>query len=520
LLRLLEIHSFRRDLQLAMNLDKVFRESARRFSAQPAILGPGPGDALTYRALDEAIGAAANRLTKAGLRFGDCVGLHQASGADYVISAYAVWRCGACVVPIPVELASEEKQQICRDISMDFVMSELTTGRQRTTAAPTVGKSPPTDMRAISTESFLQPFVRGIATEVLPGTAIVPIRSPRTHPNGFAAINAAFIRFTSGTTGLSKGVVLSHETIFERVLAANEVLRIGRGDRVTWLLSMSYHFAVTIVGYLSLGAAIVLTPNHFAEGIVNSARQHEATLIYGSPAHYAWLSEYSGQPLPSSMRLALSTTCALDRSTAEKFNRRHNLPVTQALGIIEVGLPFINIDFADSRGEALGRVLPAYRLRMDDVGLGRGRKEILLSGPGLLDAYYHPWQTRAAILHDGWFRTGDVGELDGDGCLYLRGRIKDIISVMGMKFFPQEVERVLMSHPRVAAACVLARRDDRLGEVPVARVVTTADSNGQCSESQLLELCRKRLAPYKVPERVEFVPALPRTVSGKVLHRD
>ncbi len=336
-------------------------------------------------------------------------------------------------------------------------------------------------------------------------------------------------------------------------LAANEVLCIGPSDRVVWLLSMSYHFAVTIVGYLSHGAAIVLTPNSFAEGIVNAARRHDATLIYGSPAHYAWLADYAGQPLPASLRLALSTTCAVDRNTAEKFNRRHVLPVTQALGIIEVGLPFINVDFAASRSEALGRVLPAYRLRMDDVGLGHGLSEILLSGPGILDAYYQPWQTRAEIMQGGWFRTGDVGELDADGCLYLRGRVKDIISVMGMKFFPQEVESVLMSHPRVESACVLARRDDRLGEVPVARVVTkgrsenrlgpspfampceqkgtapfsaddsrigpSADSDGHCLERQLLELCRKRLATYKVPERIEFVPSLPRTGSGKILHR-
>ncbi len=503
-----------------MNLDEAFRESVRRFSSQPAILGPGAGEALTYRQLDEAISAAANALAVAGVRAGDCVGLHRASGTDYIICAYAAWRCGACVVPIPVELATGEKQQICREISLGFVIAELPRSRRSIAAPSKVATSPSADPRALPPASFFEPFVRGDATEVLPGTAIVPIRSRRSQSDGFAAINAAFIRFTSGTTGLSKGVVLSHETILDRVLAANEVLHIGSGDRVVWLLSMSYHFAVTIVGYLSLGATIVLTQNHFAEAIVDSASRHEATLIYASPAHYAWLADYVGQPLPASLRLALSTTCALDRGTAEKFKHRHGLPVTQALGIIEVGLPFINVDFAASSSEALGRILPAYRLRMDDVGLGPGLKEILLSGPGFLDAYYQPWQTRAEIMPDGWFRTGDVGELNGDGCLFLRGRIKDIISVMGMKFFPQEVEAVLMSHPRVESACVLARRDDRLGEVPVARVVTKADSNGHCSENQLLDLCRQRLAAYKVPECIEFVPALPRTGSGKVLHRN
>src|SRR5205085_1206867 len=162
----------------------------------------------------------------------------------------------------------------------------------------------------------------------------------RRHPPGFAAIDGAFIRFTSGTTAAAKGVVLSHETIYERICAANEVLRFGPGDRVVWLLSMAYHFAVSIVSYLSFGAAVVL--------------------------------------------------------------------------------------------------LPTYRLRLADVGLGRRLREVLLAGPGVFDAYYDPWRPRAAVMSDGWFHTGDVGAVDAAGCLLLRGRLKDVINVLGMKFFPRE----------------------------------------------------------------------------------
>src|SRR5262249_7833707 len=151
------------------------------------------------------------------------------------------------------------------------------------------------------------------------------------------------------------------------------------------------------------------------------------------------------------VRLAVSTTTGLRRPTAETFHRRFGLPVTQALGIIEVGLPFINVDFAADRAEGVGRVLPAYRLRTDAGGLGPHMQEILLAGPGFLDAYYEPWRSREEIMPDGWFRTGDVGELDGDGCLFLRGRTKDLIDVLGMKFFPQEVEAVLLSHQGVAS---------------------------------------------------------------------
>jgi long-chain acyl-CoA synthetase len=475
-----------------MNLDDVFRHTARRQPDRPAILGPGGG--LSYRALDEAIDAAGAALRTAGLCPGGCVGLHVRSGTGYIVLNYAVWRCGGCVVPIPVEFTPPEKQEICREIALDWVISE---GRA----------------------AFTEPFRRGNAVEPSPGVLAVPVAGPREHPAGFAAINSAFIRFTSGTTAASKGVVLAHETIHDRIQAANEVLRIGPDDRVLWLLSMSYHFAVSIVSYLSFGAAVVLPANHFAPAVVEAARRHRATLMYGSPAHYAWLAGSGPDAALPGLRLALSTTAALDLPAAERFRVRFGLPVTQALGIIEVGLPFINTDFAIDRPGAVGRVLPAYRLRLEDVGLGPGLREVLLGGKGFLDAYYQPWRTRAEIMPDGWFRTGDVGEQDADGCLFLRGRTKEIISVLGMKFFPQEVEAVLAAHPGVAGACVLARPDPRLGEVPWARVVPR-DAGNAPSEGQLLEWCRKRLAAFKVPEHVEFVDVLPRTASGKVLHRD
>jgi long-chain acyl-CoA synthetase len=476
-----------------MNLYDLFRETACRQPDAPAILDSQEN--LSYRQLAERIDDAGAQLARSGVGPGTHVGLHVPSGLDYIILTYGVWRCGGCVVPIPVELTAREKQEICREIALDQVIAP---GR---------------------TASFLEPFRAGGSAPLSPGSGVFPVTGSEERPAGVQAINGALIRFTSGTTGASKGVVLSHETIRDRIHAANEVLHLGPGDRVVWLLSMSYHFAVSIVGYLSFGAAIILPPDPFAQAIIGAARTHRGTVIYGSPAHYAWMAACEPFiPLPD-LRLVISTTTALDRRTAREFHERFGLPVVQALGIIEVGLPFINTDFASDRCAAVGRVLPAYRLRLEDVGLGPDFKEVLLAGKGFLDAYYRPWRTRREIMPDGWFRTGDVGALDGDGCLFLHGRTKDVISVLGMKFFPREVEAVLESHPAVRAACVTARPDDRLGEVPHAQVMVRAGAQGSCSEADLLAHCRRQLASFKVPVRVEFVDALPRTASGKVLHR-
>jgi long-chain acyl-CoA synthetase len=476
-----------------INLYQLFQRHVRDHPDHLAIVGARPPCRLTYRELDERMRLAGAGLQRAGLRPGDCVGLHFASGVDYIVLTYAVWSRGGCVVPIPPELALPEKQEICRDIALQFVIAEP------------------------ASAAFAEPLRRAATVELFAGAGLIPVTSPREVPDGLASLNAAFIRFTSGTTGTSKGVVLSHETIRDRVEAANAVLGIGPADRVVWLLSMSYHFAVTIAGYLSLGATILLPANHFAPAVLATAREHDATLIYGSPSHFAWMSEAAGAaPLPA-LRLAISTTAALPAATGDKFRRRFELPITQALGIIEVGLPFINV--AGDRPDAVGRLLPAYRLQLAEAGLGPNLGEVLLQGPGLLDAYYQPWRTRGQIMPDGWFHTGDVGELAADGCLFLRGRTKDLISVLGMKFFPQEIEAVLALHPQVAAACAYARPDDRLGEVPRARVVARGTA-GPSLERDLLALCRERLAAYKVPEQIEFVTELPRTASGKLLRRE
>jgi long-chain acyl-CoA synthetase len=473
----------------------LYEQFHRTAVAQPehgALLGPRQDAALSYRALDAAICRASEQLAAAGVRAGHCVGLHYPSTTDYIIWTYAIWRLGGCVVPLPMELAAPEKAEICQRLALDFVL--------------TAGNAP----------AFLEPFRRG-DTENLGRDHLVPVVGPRRHPAGFAEVNAAFIRFTSGTTGNSKGVVLSHETIDERIRAPNAALAIGPADRVLWVLSMSYHFTVSIVAYLTFGATVVLPANHFAAAIADAIDRTQASILYASPTHFALLAEYpQARPLPS-LRLAISTTSALDERVARSFARRYERTISQALGIIEGGLPAIHVDPTEKRWGSVGRVLPPFRLRLEDIGLGPQHQAVLLGGPGFLDAYYDPWQPRDQIMEGGWFRTGDVGHVDADGYLFLRGRVQDVISVMGMKFFPQEVERVLAAHPLVEGASVYGGHDERWGQSVHARVVTKGRTLTPELEHELRQRCRQQLAAYKVPQRIEFVAALPRTASGKVL---
>lgn len=478
-----------------MNVYDLFHRTAEQQPKHTAIFGPGADEQLSYAGLDETVGAMAIKLERAGVRAGHCIALHCPSGKDYIVLTYAIWKCGACVVPVAMELTAAEQQLILEKIAIDYMIFHPATG------------------------AAAEPYVTGSASALTPHFSIVPIGSRRDRPLGFEGLNSAFIRFTSGTTGASKGVILSHETIYDRIHAANDALHIGPSDRIVWLLSMSYHFTVSIVSYLTFGAAIVLPRQLFAPEILRVAKKHEGTLIYGSPLHYSWMADCKGSHALDSLRLAISTTTAMSRAIGEAFHQRFSLPVTQALGLIEIGLPCINIGFACDRPEAVGRVLPAYQLKMEDTDLGRNLKELYFSGKGMLDAYYEPFQPRTAITRDGWFRTGDVGEVDSDGCLFIRGRAKDVINSGGNKFFPYEVETVLAAHPDIESASIYPYPDSRLGEVPHARVVVHANAERHPSERDLLAFCKNELAAFKVPAKIEFVTVQPTTASGKIVRR-
>lgn len=478
------------------NLFDIFRQTALRQPLHPALIDCDQGQHVSYGKLLQEIEQFANQLRCLGVRAGDCVGLHVPSGRNYIVATYAIWRCGACVVPIPMELTFREKRLICANIALKAVLS------------------------SVNSAGFWESWQRGGAISLGP-IDFIPLEPAISPPAGFAGVNASFIRFSSGTTSDAKGVVLSHETIFDRIHAANEGLHVTPSDRVVWLLSMSYHFAVSIVAYLTFGASIILPKRSVNLGgaIIEAADRHAGTLIYGSPVQYDLMARDRGNLKLDSLRIAISTTTSLPRQTAESFYQRFGVALTQVYGIIEVGLPCMNLRFARQHFDSVGQVLPAFELRLADADCGSDLKEIQIRGRGFLDAYYDPWQTRDEIMPDGWFRTGDLGEFDENGCLFIRSRSKEMINVGGMKVFPREVEAVLHQHAAVSEAAVFAVRRMQSREALCAHVVAHPDAKNLPTESEMRQFCAKHLAHYKVPERIQFVTELARTASGKILRR-
>jgi acyl-coenzyme A synthetase/AMP-(fatty) acid ligase len=442
--------------------------------------------ALSWSGLAAAVAGMAQRLGAQGLARGERVAVSASDGASALIAALAVLQAGGVHAPVDHTLAAAEIAQLITALRTPW----------RLTIPP---RAIPDDLAGVALEATGQ--------------------RPEADPLGGSG--SAFLRLSSGTTGAAKGVLLSHATIIARITAANRGLQLEAGDRVLWLLPMAYHFAVSILLYLRVGAAVVFGNALRASATAAIARERQVTAIYASPYHIRRLAELPpGQDLPASVRLAVSTTTALDAGAGAAFHARHGVAVRQGLGIIEVGLPFLSPGSPGERPGELGAPLPDYGVAiLDDAGevLPDGQAgELAISGPGLLDAYLEPWRRREDILWRGSFRTGDRACRASDGSVRLLGRIKDVINVGGVKVFPLEVESVLDAHPLVAASRVIAAPDPRLGEQVHAEVQLKPGSSAAQALAALHHWCAERLAPLKRPAQFTIVDHLALTASGKI----
>ncbi|HEY8961860.1 MAG TPA: class I adenylate-forming enzyme family protein [Luteolibacter sp.] len=409
------------------------------------------------------------------------IGLACDNGLDHIVLALGILKAGGCLVPVADELTEAERAEVIERTGLHGVV--------------------------IGARETWRPGEEAGGRETSTQACWVPLSTPPfEHEEKFAALSPAFIRFSSGTTGRSKGVVLSHRTLLDRITTANQVLQIGPDDRVLWMLPMAHHFAVSIVLYLYFGACTVVGGSHLAADVLALAEKEQATVIYGAPFHHALLAADRGNFRWPTLRLAVSTAAALTRATAEAFRVRYDRPLVQGMGIIEVGLPLMNIGGAIDSPEAVGEPVPGF-----EVDLRAG--ELWLRGPGMFDAYVSPWQPAAEVKRDGWFATGDLAERDASGKIFLRGRTKSVFNVGGMKVFPEEVEAVLDRHPSVRRSRVIGREHPILGTVPVAEIVA---ANGNLSPGELKAWCRESLSAYKVPVAFKQVDAVPLTASGKV----
>jgi len=470
--------------------------AARQWPERPAIID-GAGT-LDYRSLWREIDALRLQLDRRGVAEGQGIGVLARNGRAFVISALAVLGCGAVVMPIYFQLKPTELADMLTRAPLAGILDDGTS-------------PPPTDA---ARESLA----------LLDGT---PLYFSRRRQNGASPFvpwitDAAFARFTSGTTGTAKGVVLTHQNLLERIHAANAGLKLDCEDRVLWILPMAYHFLVSILLYLEVGAAIVVCPNHLAGSILDWAEQQAVTFLYAAPMHIRLLAgDVSGRKFPPTLQRVMSVSSPLQPQVAKDFFARFGIPVTQGFGVIEIGLPIMNLDEAREHPEAIGRPVPGFEAGILDEALQpvtTGQTgQLAVRGPGMFSGYLSPPLARDAVLRDGWFLTGDLAQRNPAGLITIAGRSKSVINVAGHKVFPEDVAAVLEQHPAVLRSRVTTRPHPQAGEVVHADVQLRED-RPQLALEEILAFCRQQLSSYKVPASITLVTEIELTPSGKVRH--
>jgi malonyl-CoA/methylmalonyl-CoA synthetase len=325
-------------------------------------------------------------------------------------------------------------------------------------------------------------------------------------------LDPALMCYTSGTTGAPKGAVLTHANILAGVESVRIAWRWTESDRLLLALPL-FHvhgLGVGLHGTLLAGASAVLVGKFEPDAVLSAISKHDATLFFGVPAMYALLESSPLVGELAKLRLCVSGSAPLPPALFDRIESVTGQRMLERYGMTETLMLVSNPYEGERRPGTVGFPLPGVELRMQDGPSG----EIFVRGPNVFSGYWRqPEVTAECLDRDGWFRTGDIGELDDVGYLRIAGRSKELIISGGYNVYPREVEDVLRGHPAVADVAVAGIPDEKWGEIVAAFVV----ARSRLPERDLIDFADGMLAPYKRPRIIRFVDEIPRNALGKVL---
>jgi long-chain acyl-CoA synthetase len=445
------------------------------------------------------------------LKRGDRVAIFLPNIPEFVISYYAIQRLGAMAVSLNVMLKRNEVDFILRDsgarliITVPQFLQEVPDDLPLLEAVIVVGE---TDRQKCHKFSAL----------LERSTAEVPIANLESD-------DGAAILYTSGTTGKPKGVLLTHSNLVFNANATNRHTRMTVDDRLLCFLPLFHCFGQNFImnTAVNVGATLILHERFVPDEILQSVQTNRATIFLAVPAVYIrFLSQPDVEKNLQSIRYYFSAAATMPVEIARQWHERFGQYIYEGYGLTETS-PFASYNHdVEYRYGSVGTALDGVEIKIvDEQGntLPPGELgEIAIKGPNVMKGYFNRPEETAQAIRDGWFLSGDIGKLDQDGYVYLVDRAKDMVNVSGFKVWPREVEEILSGHPAVVESAVIGIPDPIAGEAVKAFVVKKAGA--QVTEQEIIDFCRARIANYKAPRSVEFIEALPRNPSGKVLKRE
>jgi long-chain acyl-CoA synthetase len=513
-----------------LNIAVMLEDSARTVPDREAVVCGTTR--LTYAQVDATANQVANLLVARGIEPGDHVALTCPNLPYFPIAYYGILKAGAVVVPLNVLFKhrevtyhlddSDAKAYLCFEGTPDLPMGqEGWQGFQDVAGCEhffLIGAEPGGDPGIEGAEGF------AAAIEGL-GTAFETVP---TEPG-----DTAVILYTSGTTGKPKGAELSHSNIALNVLADHRLHQVDPMKPDTHLVTLPLFHSFGQTVQLNSGfcgaATLVLLPRFDAAAALKLMASEDVTFFAGVPTMYwglleALTDDVDVDRIGRNLRRAVAGGSSLPVEILKKFQNRFQVQILEGYGLSETSpVATFNQSGHDPRPGSIGIPIWGIEAKLIDPEWNTVEEadvvgEIAIRGHNIMKGYYKRPHDTAAVMRDGWFRSGDLARRDEDGFYYIVDRAKDMILRGGFNVYPREVEEVLMTHPDVSLAAVVGIPDEAHGEEIKAFVILREGAS--LTEEQLVAWSKDEMASYKYPRSVEFRDALPMTATGKILKRE
>jgi len=496
-----------------MSLAHLAEESLDKYGEYVSLAFEG----RRYTNLDQQREASrlAHALRRLGVGVGDRVVVMLPNCPEVTESYGAILRCGGVIVPIIFLLGDREVAHILADSEAKVVI----------TAADMLWKVEaqlgvlPTLQHVLLVDGGGDGRTRSLAAE------------KAGEPDAFPTVDRrpddlAVILYTSGTTGVPKGVALSHDNLESNARAAASLNELGREDWAVAVLPLSHSYGLTVMnaGHI-LGSRAALLRWFHPEAVLQTIQEFRAVAMSAVPTMLIYLLNYPEADRfdTRSMRVWGSGAAPLPVEIVEPFERKFGGRILEGYGLTEAS-PVVSAHRLSGprRIGSVGRAIPGVEISIqDDMDrpLPAGELgEVCVRGRNVMVGYYRNPEETARTVRAGWLHTGDMGRLDDEGFLFIVERKKDLIIRGGFNIYPREVEEVLYAHPKVAEAAVVGMKDPLMGEDVLAFVVLR--SGERASEEEIGAFCEGRLARFKCPKRIRFVESLPKSPIGKILRKE
>jgi len=478
-----------------------------------AMIEPATGRRFTYREFNERTNRIANALVDLGVGTGERVGVLLMNGVEFLETFFACGKIGAVCVPLNWRLVPDELEFILNDSGT----TALVYGSEFAQAASEL-HSRKTEIRhwvQVAGSSANESFALDYGTITAAASAAEPVIAGQDD-------DLLFIMYTSGTTGLPKGVMHSHATVMWSILTVNATADMRYKDR--YILCLPFFHVGALNPALSIvhrGCTGIIMKAFDPAQVWELVEKEKVTNMLAVPAMLNFMLQAgSGGRDYSSLRWILSGAAPVPVTLIQEYVKL-GIEIQQVYGLTESGGPacVISSDDAVVRAGSTGKAFfhTDVRVVADGRDCAPGEPgEVIVAGPHIMLGYWNRPEATAEAIRDGWLYTGDVATMDADGFVTIMDRVKDMLISGGENVYPAEIENIILSNPKVADVAVLGVPSAKWGESPLAVVVPKDPS---LTPDEVIAGCKGRLAPFKMPKAVRFIDVIPRNPSGKILKR-